>query len=475
MQFPTIFFVIKYINMEILETAMERKIFGTDGIRGKLNVFPMTADLMLKLGYAAARVFAKSCKHKGERHKVIIGKDTRASGYIFEYALAAGLTAMGIDVYFVGPMPTPAIAHLTKSFAADAGIVISASHNPAGDNGIKFFSADGYKLPDELELEMESLIFSNKLDAGHIKPEDVGKAWKIEDARGRYIEFAKGTINNTSLKGFKIVLDCSNGAAYQVAPLIFEELGAEVITLNNTPDGLNINKDCGSLHPEKLKNIILENNADIGIALDGDADRLILVDEKGNVVDGDKILAIAAKNMKKEGALNNDTVVGTIMANVGFDEAMQKNQIKIKKSVVGDRYVIDAMKKNNLNLGGEQSGHIIFGDHVTTGDGTITALQILKIMRKEVAPLSRLASCMQSYPQVLINLPVKEKKPLEELQTVTEKIKEIEKKVENSGRVLVRYSGTQKVCRIMIEGKDKEIITEYANDIAKVVQEEIGV
>jgi len=449
--------------------GMARKLFGTDGIRGELNKEPMIASTILKLGQAAAKVLAKNTK----KNRVIIGKDTRASGYIFEYALTSGLCSMGMDVYQVGPMPTPAIAHLVKSFAADAAIMISASHNPAADNGIKFFSSDGYKLHDDIEAEIEKHFFENKFDTGNISVDKIGKAYKIEDARGRYIEFVKQSIKNRSLKGYTIVLDCANGAAYKVAPLIFQELGAEVIVLNSNPDGLNINKNCGSEYPEVIQAAVKKHNADVGIALDGDADRVIMVDEKGNIVDGDKILAIAAIHFKNKGALDKDTVVTTVMVNVGFKEAMKKNNITVIETPVGDRYLIDEMRKNKYTLAGEPSGHIIFGKHTTTGDGTLAALQILSMMIQAKKPLSDLAASMETYPQVLFNVAVKEKKPLEQLNKTAQAIHAAEKELKN-GRVLVRYSGTQNCCRVMVEGKNKEHITLLATKIKEAVEEEVG-
>ncbi len=450
---------------------MVRKLFGTDGIRGKVNVPPMVPETILLLGQAAACIFAKG-NHK--RHKVIIAKDTRVSGYIFEYALTSGLCSMGVDVYQIGPMPTPALAHLVKSFAADAGVMITASHNPIEDNGIKFFSKDGYKLPDAAEEEIEKYIFENKIPLD--KPvSHLGKAHKIEDARGRYVEFVKHSIKNRSLKGYKIVLDCANGAAYKVAPLIFQELGAEVIIINATPDGLNINKDCGALYPETLRKTVLENKADIGIALDGDADRVVLVDEKGAVVDGDHILAIAAIHFKNKGKLEKDTVVTTVMANAGFDEAMHKQGINVIRTQVGDRYVIEEMHKNGYTLGGEQAGHIIFGKYTTTGDGTLAGLQILSMMVQTKKPLSELATCMTSFPQILINVSVSQKKPLEEMPHVIAAIQEGEKALASVGRILVRYSGTENKCRIMIEGKEKTQMEKIAERIKDALQKEVGI
>ena len=446
--------------------SLMRKIFGTDGIRSQVNHDPMTPSLILRVGQAAALIFARN-NHK--RHKVIIAKDTRISGYVFEYALTSGLCSMGVDVYQVGPMPTPALAHLVKSFAADAGIMITASHNPIEDNGIKFFSHDGYKLQDEIEEEIEKLL--EKPIELTTPVERLGRAFKIEDARGRYIEFVKHSIKNRSLKGYKIVLDCANGAAYKVAPLIFQELGADVIVLGNIPNGLNINNS-GSQHPEMMQQAVKQHNADVGIALDGDGDRVVMADEQGVLIDGDILLAIAAVHLKNKAKLDKDTVVTTVMANSGFDEAMNQHGITVVRTEVGDRYVVEEMHKNGYTLGGEQAGHIVFGKHATTGDGTLSALQILSIMHQEKKPLSELAKVMLVYPQVTLNFPVKEKKPLDTMPKVQAAIQNAEKEIK--GRVLVRYSGTQNMCRIMIEGKSKEHITKSAEEIAKIIKEELG-
>ncbi len=442
-----------------------RKLFGTDGIRSEVNKDPMNPCLMLHLGQAAALVFGK---HNQKRHKVIIAKDMRVSGYIFEYALTSGLCSMGVDVYQVGPMPTPALAHLVKSFAADAGIMITASHNPIQDNGVKFFSSDGYKLPDAVEEEIEKIL--EKPIELNTPVNKLGRAFKIEDARGRYIEFVKHSIKNRTLKGFTIVLDCANGAAYKVAPLIFQELGAEVIVLNNKPDGLNINEG-GSQYPEMMQAAVKQHKADVGIALDGDGDRVIMADENGMLLDGDILLAIAAVHLKNKGKLDKDTVVGTIMSNSGFEEAMKQNGIHVVKTAVGDRYVIEEMQKSGYTLGGEQSGHIIFGKHATTGDGTLSALQILSIMEQKKKSLSELAKVMAVYPQVTINVSVKEKKQLEKIPIIQKAIHAAEKKA----KVLVRYSGTQNLCRVTVEGKNKEQITHTAQELAKIIQKELGV
>ena len=448
------------------------KLFGTDGIRGVANIFPMTPEMVLSIGKATAHVFKEKCGKK--KPKFVIGKDTRLSGYMIENALASGIVSVGADVLLVGPMPTPAIAHLTKSLNADAGIVLSASHNPAEDNGIKIFSEDGFKLPDNVEDEIENYVLSAKVKTEHIKGDLIGKAHRVDDANGRYIEFAKASVESMNLKGLRIVLDCANGAAYNTAPHILSELGSEVIVLNDRPDGLNINLDCGALHPEKMMEVVKNEKAHIGIALDGDADRVIVCDEKGRSVDGDHIIAICAIDMKKRGTLVKNSVVVTIMTNKGFDIAMERENIKVVKTKVGDRYVVDEMRKKGYVLGGEQSGHIIFSNYTTTGDGIISALQLLRIMKERGEKLSKLAECMTSLPQVLVNVDVKEKKDINKLK-VNENIKEAESKLGEKGRVLVRYSGTQNLCRIMIEGENKKEIQKIANDIAKAMKKEIGI
>jgi phosphoglucosamine mutase len=449
---------------------MERKLFGTDGIRGKANRFPMTAELALRLGQAAAL----RLNNGGDKLKVVIGKDTRRSGYIFEFALTSGLCSMGADVYLVGPMPTPAIAHLVRSFAADFGIVISASHNPAEDNGIKFFDSRGYKLPDAVELEIESVVLSGHFDAVCLRHELLGKAHRIEDSHGRYIEYAKGSISNTSLEGLQVVMDCANGAAYKVAPLIFSELGAKVIPIHNQPDGLNINEDCGALHPDKLSEQVLRDKADLGIALDGDADRLIMVDDKGVVLDGDELMAIAAFYLKEKGLLKNDLVVGTVMSNLGFEKALADKGIALKRTKVGDRYVIEEMVRSGAILGGEQSGHIIFGDYNSTGDGTIAALQIVRIMKDRGRRLSELRTGMKLYPQATHNVFVREKPPLESLNLLPAAVKAAEDSLKNTGRVVVRYSGTENKLRIMVEAQTEALMNENLDRLVKAAKEELG-
>lgn len=448
------------------------KLFGTDGIRGIANTFPMTPEVALNIGKATAHVFRK--KNGKERPKLVIGRDTRLSGCMIENALTSGILSAGADVFLVGHMPTPAIAHLTKSLNVDAGMVISASHNPAADNGIKIFSSDGYKLSDDAEEEIEKYILTEKVKTEHIIGSLIGNAYSVDDAKGRYIEFAKASMRNLSIRGLKIVLDCANGAAYNTAPQVFRELDAEVIVLNDKPDGLNINLNCGALHPENMKEVVKKEKADIGIALDGDADRVIVCDEKGNNVDGDHIIAICAMHLKEKGTLTKNCVVTTIMTNKGFDIAMDTKNIRVVKTKVGDRYVIDEMRKKGYVLGGEQSGHIIFSDYTTTGDGIISALQLLGIMKEKGEKLSKLAECMKSLPQVLVNVKVKEKKDIDTLE-VKKHIRKTEEKLGEKGRVLVRYSGTENLCRVMIEGEHKKEIQKMANEIAQGIKREIGV
>ncbi len=446
---------------------MTRKLFGTDGIRGIANQYPMTADVAIKLGKAIAITF----RNGKPMPRIVIGKDTRESGYLFEYALTAGIVAMGGRALLVGPMPTPTIARLTKSMNADAGIMITASHNPYQDNGIKIFNKNGFKLSDEVEQKIEKLVIENNFE---IYQGQVGNTFRVEQVYGRYVEFAKATINDNSLEGLKIVVDCANGAAYKIASYVFKELGAESIILNNQPDGKNINEKCGSLHPEIIKAAVLGHKADIGIALDGDADRVIVIDENGQEVDGDKIMLICANQLKKQGKLNKDTIVTTVMSNIGMQEAADKLNIKLVRTKVGDRYVIKEMKDNNYNFGGEQSGHIIFLEHTTTGDGIITALQLLNIIKQTGTKLSQLANIMTTYPQTLVNINVISKPPLESLELVQKIIKQVESTLGQQGRVLVRYSGTENLCRVMIEGKDQQQITQLANQIAEEIKKVIG-
>jgi len=452
-----------------------RKLFGTDGIRGIANAEPLTAEMTVRLGRAAAYFFKKK-KNKIGHHRIVIGKDTRLSGYMFEGALTAGICSMGVDVLMVGPMPTPAIAFLTRSFRADAGVVISASHNPFEDNGIKFFSEDGFKLPDDYEMEIERLIYSGEIDNVRPTGEGLGKAFRIDDAEGRYIEFVKNSIpKGLDFEGLKVVVDCANGAAYKITPTVLRELGADIITIGDKPDGVNINLKCGSLHPETLQRLVKEHNAHIGLAHDGDADRLIMVDEKGDLVDGDKVLAMCAIEFKRSGRLSHDTLVATVMSNFGLDIALKDAGIRVVRTQVGDRYVMEEMIKNNYNLGGEQSGHVIFLDYNTTGDGLITALQVLTLMQKSGKRLSELASCMKTFPQKLVNIKVREKKPLDTLDDFNKVIRESEKKLEGRGRIVVRYSGTETLLRIMVEGETYEEIVQIIETVSDAVNKYIGV
>ena len=448
-----------------------RKLFGTDGIRGVANVEPMTCETALKLGRAAGHVFQRDDR----RHRILIGKDTRLSGYMIESALVAGICSMGVDALLVGPMPTPAVALITRSLRADAGVVISASHNPYEDNGIKFFSRDGFKLPDEIETEIENLISSGEIDDIRPIAHKVGKAFRIDDAVGRYIEFVKTSIpKGMTFDGLRIVADCANGAAYKVAPSVLSELGAEVVALNVEPDGTNINRDCGSVHIDRMREETLKHKAHVGMALDGDADRVLLADEEGTFVDGDQIMAMCALDMLKEGTLAKDTLVATVMSNLGMDHAIKEAGGRVVKTVVGDRYVVEEMRRGNYNVGGEQSGHIVFLDYNTTGDGMITALQVLALMQKTGKSLKELASCMKRFPQSLINIPVKRKDPFEEIPSIHERIKKAEEKLGEAGRILVRYSGTEALARVMVEGMVEAEIIEIAESIAAAIAEELG-
>lgn len=461
--------------MEFLGVLMPGKnkprLFGTDGVRGRANSFPMTVEIALSLGRALGKILAR----KKGKSRVVIGKDTRRSCYMFENALISGLCSMGVDTLMVGPLPTPGVAFITKAYRADAGIVISASHNPYHDNGIKFFSTDGYKFPDSLEREMEAIIAEQNFVDSLPSSEAIGKNTKVVDADGRYIEFVKASFPKAlSLKTLKIVLDCAHGAGYKVAPLIFQELDASVIVHGNQPNGLNINDSCGSLHPKLVQKSVIDHQADVGVALDGDADRLILVDENAQIVDGDTILAICAHDMKRRGCLKNDKVVGTVMSNLGFIKSMESLGVDVFQAKVGDRHVLQSMIEQGAILGGEQSGHLIFLDHNTTGDGLVSALQVLRIMIETDSKLSDLASVVKRYPQALVNVQVKKKPALETLPSLRKVVSGLEKELADSGRILVRYSGTEDICRVMVEGRKQKQVVEFANKIAAVVKEEIG-
>ena len=442
---------------------MTKKYFGTDGIRGTANKFPITPEIALKVGMAVGAKFIDGV----HRHRVVIGKDTRLSGYMVESALTAGFLAVGMDVFLVGPVPTPAVSMLTKSLRADIGIMISASHNPFYDNGIKIFDKNGNKLNDEVEKEIEVMIDSD-ISAHLAKPEMLGKAKRIEDARGRYMEFVKNSFpKDKSLEGLKIVIDCANGASYSMAPTILWELGAEVIAIGVKPDGFNINDNCGSNHPELLSKTVLENKADIGIALDGDADRVLVVDENGAVIHGDKIIGLIAEKLHNEGNLKKDTVVATQMSNLALEEYLRYFGVSLVRANVGDRYVLEEMKKSGYNFGGEQSGHIVLGDYSTTGDGLIAALQVLEILSAQKKSTSQIANIFELMPQILHNVKYQgENNPLDNIK-VQDAIKASEFRLKGEGRVLVRKSGTEKLIRIMIEGKDQNLIKEIAEEIAK--------
>lgn len=451
-----------------------RQLFGTDGVRGTANIYPLVPETMVRLGKAIAAIFKSEAKHG--RHKVVIGKDTRLSGYMLEQAMASGICSMGVDVLLTGPMPTPGIAFITSGMRADAGVVISASHNPFEDNGIKIFCRHGFKLPDEQEKQIEELMASDKLDKMAPTHSGIGKAFRVDDARGRYIQFLKSTFpSELTLDGVKIALDCANGAAYATAPLVLEELGARVYSIGVEPDGENINLNCGSLHPEVVAEEVKKHDAHIGIALDGDADRVVFVDEKGNVVDGDDIMAICAIEMLKENRLKSNTLVATVMSNLALDKLLCSKGGKVVRTQVGDRYVVEKMRAEGYNFGGEQSGHLIYLDYTTTGDGTIGALQILAAMIRSGKSLSELASILKKYPQVQCNVKVRERIPFEQLPTVCSAIRDAEQKLGADGRVLVRYSGTELKARILLEGPDKGSLDTLAQQITQAIQSCLGV
>jgi phosphoglucosamine mutase len=432
----------------------------------------MTAEMALSLGQAIARIFRVE---GNKRRRIIIGKDTRLSGYLFEDALAAGICSMGVDVIQVGPMPTPAMAFLTADMRCQAGVMISASHNPYYDNGIKFFSSDGYKLPDAIERRIEALIASGELSGLRAPPDEIGRAHRIEDVEGRYVVFLKKTFPmELSLDDMRVVLDCANGASYVVGPTALEELGAEIFRMGTEPNGRNINEGCGSLFPEKVADKVNEVRADVGIALDGDADRVVMVDEKGAILDGDQLLAICAQDMVERGVLRGGQVVATVMSNIGLEKALDELGVGLLRTQVGDRYVVDAMREGGFNLGGEQSGHIIFLDHNTSGDGLITALQVLAIMQRKGRMLSELAANFVRYPQILVNVSVAEMKPIEDLPEFLKLVEKIESALSGRGRVLIRYSGTEPLARIMVEGDDEKQIRDYANDLAEALRRALG-
>lgn len=447
---------------------MSKKYFGTDGIRGKVGEHPITADFMLKLGWAAGQVLTR---HAQGKKRVLIGKDTRVSGYMFESALEAGLIAAGVDVDMLGPMPTPAIAYLTRAFRASAGIVISASHNPVGDNGIKFFAADGYKLPDDVELEIEALMDQPLVTNGSFS---LGKARRISDATGRYIEFCKGTLpSGFSLSGLRVALDCAHGATYNAAPKVFKELGATTITMGNEPNGFNINDQCGSTHMAGLQELVLSEKADFGVALDGDGDRVLLVDENGEIVDGDELIYIIAqhRHASVEGC---NGVAGTQMSNLGLELALKEMGIPFTRTKVGDRYVVEALNAKGWSLGGEASGHVLCGDLNTTGDGIVAALQVILAVSESGKTLSELKAGMSKFPQTMINVRLAKKVDISDNQVINEAVADAEAKLNGRGRVLLRPSGTEPLIRVMVEGEDQVLVDQLVSDMAKIVQQQVG-
>ncbi|MBF0476317.1 MAG: phosphoglucosamine mutase [Deltaproteobacteria bacterium] len=447
------------------------RLFGTDGIRGRANVPPMTVDTVMKVGQSAAQV----CHTRPGRCKIVIGKDTRLSGYMIESAIASGICSMGVDVLLAGVLPTPGIAFITTSMRADAGIVISASHNPFHDNGIKIFNRDGFKLPDELERKIENLVFQAGSDSILPSSENLGRISRLTDATGRFTVFLKNTFpRHLSLDGLKIVLDCAHGAAYKVAPAVLSELGADLILLGAQPDGKNINHQCGSLYPALLTSAVIKESADLGVALDGDGDRAIFVDETGQVIDGDQVMAICASHLHKQGKLNNNTLVATVMSNLGLEVCLAEMGVQLVRTKVGDRWVVEEMLRRNCNLGGEQSGHIIFLDHNTTGDGILACLQILAIMLEDQRRLSELAGIMTRYPQELINVKVSHKKNLDELPEVASLTSRVTRELGDKGRVLIRYSGTEPLVRVMLEGEDATVIRTYAEQLASCLNRALG-
>jgi phosphoglucosamine mutase len=459
------------------------KLFGTDGIRGMANEYPMTGEISMAVGRAVAHVLKthrswgrnSPSKSLNARPKIVVGKDTRLSGYMIEQAIASGICSMGADCILIGPLPTPGVAFVTQSMRADAGIMISASHNPYYDNGIKIFSADGYKLPDEMEQEIERLVLTSEIDKLRPTADSVGKAYRIDDVHGRYLVFLKALFpKDLDLQGMRIALDCAHGAAYKVAPLVFEELGAEVIKSGVSPNGLNINEKCGALHPAQVAKQTVEYRADIGISLDGDGDRCILSDEKGEIVDGDQIIGLCALQMAADGTLAKKTVVTTPMSNIGLEMTLKDQGIEMIRAQVGDRYVVDAMRKGGFNLGGEQSGHLIFLDQSTTGDGIVAALKVIEAMKRTGKPLSELKKAIKLFPQAREDVKVKKRDPFDQHKEISSSIKSAEQALNNRGRVFVRYSGTEPLARVMVEGENQAQINTLAKDIAGHIQRILG-
>jgi len=455
-----------------------QKLFGTDGVRGIANVEPVTAETALKLGRAAAHVFSAenaAGRPQGSRPKIVIGKDTRLSGYMLENAMVAGITSLGVDVLVIGPLPTPGVAYITRSLRADAGIVLSASHNPYEDNGIKFFRHDGYKLDDTIEGRIEDLVFSGEIESIRPTAGTIGRAKRIDDALGRYVEHAKQSFpRGLTLEGLHVAVDCGNGAAYKSTPAILRELGAEVTVIHNEPNGTNINAGCGSTYPEEIARCVRACGAHIGITHDGDADRALLCDENGAIVDGDEILAISAIDALERGALAHQTLVATVMSNFGLDEAVESRGGRVVRTKVGDRYVIEEMMRHGYSIGGEQSGHMIFREYSTTGDGIVSALQILRILATTGKPLSQIKACLNKYPQTQRNLKVKTKPPIEGIDGISALLSEAESSLQGQGRVLLRYSGTEPKIRLLIEGRNDTVINAHADRIADALTRAIG-
>jgi phosphoglucosamine mutase len=447
-------------------TLQTRKYFGTDGIRGRINSPALTPEIAMKAGMAAGRIFTRG----DHRHRVVIGKDTRLSGYMIESALVSGFTAVGMDVFQFGPLPTPAVAMLTRSLRADLGVMITASHNPFHDNGIKFFGPDGQKLSDEVEAQIEALM-SNGLEQGLASGAGIGRAKRIDDSQARYIEFAKRTFpKHLRLDGLRVVIDCANGAAYKVAPEVLWELGAEILPIGVSPDGLNVNLDCGSTAPEAMCAKVREVRADFGIALDGDADRVVMADEHGRIIDGDQILALIARSWSRAGMLKGGGVVGTVMSNAGLDRYLKTLNLKLARAAVGDRYVLEEMKAGDFNVGGEQSGHIILSDFSTTGDGLIAALQVLAVIAQDGKAVSEAAHLYEPLPQILENVRFRKGAPLEDAR-VKSSIDDARAKLGESGRVLVRKSGTEPLIRVMAEGEDEKMVRAVVRHIAETIEE----
>ncbi|WP_297055284.1 phosphoglucosamine mutase [Thermosulfurimonas sp.] len=447
------------------------KLFGTDGIRGEANQYPMTPEVALRVGMAVGYLF----RNQGRHRRIIIGKDTRLSGYMLEMALASGVLSMGAEAWLVGPLPTPAVAFLTRDLRAEAGVMISASHNPFYDNGIKIFAADGFKLPDEQEERIEELLNSSVLDQARSRGEGIGRAYRIEDARGRYMVYLKRAFpEKMDLEGMRIVVDCAHGATYRVAPEILEELGARVIRLGCSPDGLNINQECGALYPQALQKKVLEEGAEVGLAFDGDGDRLVMVDEKGRILDGDHLLAYLARDLKQRGELWGNAVAVTVMSNLGLERFLKAEGIEVIRTQVGDRYVVEKMREEGLRLGGEQSGHIVFLDQSTTGDGILTALRVLAVMRQKEEPASEILNLFDRVPQVIRSVRVREKRPPEEIEGFSERMRRAREILGDKGRVLVRPSGTEPKYRVMVEGEDQQLIETLADELASYLEKCLG-